>query len=950
MSPTPEELAREEIDAGLAEAGWVVQDRNTVNLAAGLGVAVREFPMKSGHGFADYLLFLDSRAVGVLEAKPQGHTLSGVEVQAQKYAEGLPDNLQPPVRPLPFLYLSTGARTKFTNLLDPEPRSRFVFRIHRPETMVEWLEAASLAAWAADLQQGQVAEVSPLPNDRPSSLRGRLQTLPPLVRGGLYPNQVRAITNLERSLAEGRPRSLIQMATGSGKTLTAISEMYRLIKFGGARRVLFLVDRTNLGEQAEKEFQGFRSADDNRKFTELYNVQRLTGSTVGSSTKVVVSTIQRLFSMLTGRELAPEDEEGSLFEGGPAGKEPLPVTYNPAIPPEYFDIIFVDECHRSIYSTWGQVLDYFDAFLIGLTATPAAHTYGYFNQNLVMEYGHQEAVADNVNVDFEVYKIRTKISEQGSTIAADPEPVLGKRDTRTRKLRWEAPDEPVTYDAKQLDRAVVAKDQIRTIVRTFRDKVCSDIFPGRTHVPKTLIFAKSDSHAEDIVEMVREEFGKGNEFCQKITYKVTGKKPAELIQEFRNSYNPRIAVTVDLVATGTDIRPIEVVMFMRAVKSRVLFEQMKGRGVRIIDKNELKAVTPDARAKTHFVIVDCVGITETELADTQPLERKKSESLKSLLDHVAFGGTDPDTLSTLASRLARLDKQLDEEQREQIRAAGGGVDISTISRAIVAALDPDRQSDVARRVNETPEGEDPPEEEIDKAYAVLAKKAVAPLAMQPELRQLLDEVRQQLEQTIDIVSKDETTIVGMSAEAKEKAQSMVQSFRQYLDENREKIDALQFFYSQPYKDRLKFEELKALAAEIAKPPRSWTPDRLWHAYELVAKDKVRGAAGERVLTDLVSLVRHALHHDDELVPYAANVRERFDHWLEQQRQQGREFTTEQMRWLEMIRDHVANSLTIELDDFDDVPFAQEGGLGKARQVFGDSLRAVLDELNEELAA
>ncbi|MFN9970284.1 MAG: DEAD/DEAH box helicase family protein, partial [Phycisphaerae bacterium] len=333
--------------------------------------------------------------------------------------------------------------------------------------------------------------------------------------------------------------------TGSGKTITAVSSIYRLIKFGGARRVLFLVDRTNLGEQAEKEFQGFRSPDDNRKFTELYNVQRLTTQTIGASTKVVITTIQRLYSMLRGEpEFDADNEDGSPFSSagaGPAPAEALPVAYNRAIPPEFFDVIFVDECHRSIYSLWRQVLEYFDGFLVGLTATPAAHTYGFFKQNLVMEYGHEQAVADGVNVDFEVYRIRTKITEQGGAIASNIEPVLGKRDRRSRKVRWEAPDEPVTYTPTELDRAVVARDQIRTFVRTFRDRLFTEIFPGRTEVPKTLVFCKDDNHAEDVVDVLREEFAKGNEFCQKITYKVRDKKPADLIQEFRNSYYPRIA-------------------------------------------------------------------------------------------------------------------------------------------------------------------------------------------------------------------------------------------------------------------------------------------------------------------------------------------------------------------------------------------------------------------------
>jgi type I restriction enzyme R subunit len=394
------------------------------------------------------------------------------------------------------------------------------------------------------------------------------------------------------------------------------------------RRVLFLVDRANLGEQAEKEFQGFRTPDDNRKFTELYNVQRLTSNTIGSSSKVVISTIQRLYSILKGEaELDPEAEEHTTLDaadeiGHP--KEPLPVVYDKAVPLEYFDVVFVDECHRSIYSLWRQVLEYFDAYLIGLTATPAKHTYGFFNQNVVMEYPHERAVADGVNCDYEVYRIRTSITAAGSTIEAGPGTMVGYRDRQTRKMRWEAPDEDVRYSADDLDRNVVAIDQIRLIVQTLRDKVLKETFPDRTEVPKTLIFAKDDSHAEDIVRIVREEFGRGNEFCQKITYKVTGTTPAHLIQAFRNSYNPRIVVTVDLIATGTDIKPVEIVMFMRSVQSRVLFEQMKGRGVRVIQPDEIRAVTPDAKAKTRFLIIDCVGVTEKTLSDRSRLPPKGS--------------------------------------------------------------------------------------------------------------------------------------------------------------------------------------------------------------------------------------------------------------------------------------------------------------------------------------
>ncbi|MGI8546576.1 MAG: type I restriction-modification enzyme R subunit C-terminal domain-containing protein [Gemmatimonadaceae bacterium] len=777
--------------------------------------------------------------------------------------------------------------------------------------------------------------------------------MPPLERGTLYPNQIEAVTNLEYSLKRNRPRALIQMATGSGKTIAAITAIYRLIKYGGARRVLFLVDRSNLGEQAEKEFQGYRAPDVNRKFTELYNVQRLTSNTIMDSSKVVICTIQRLYSMLKGEpEFDPVLEENSQFESsGAAMREPLPVVYNATYPPEFFDVVVIDEVHRSIYTLWRQVVEYFDGSLIGLTATPSKQTLGFFNKNLVMEYDHERAVADGVNVDFEVYKIRTKITERGSTVEAEPETMLGYRDRQTRAMRWETPDEDLTYNAEELDRRVVAKDQIRTIIRAFRDRLPVDIFPGRKEVPKTLIFAKDDSHAEDIVEIIRDEFGRGNAFCQKITYKVTESNQRDLIQAFRNQYEPRIAVTVDVVATGTDIKPIEIVMFMRAVKSRVLFEQMKGRGVRIIDSDDLRAVSgADAVAKTHFVIVDCVGMTETELVDTQPLDRKRSVSLKALLEHVAMGGTDPDYLSSLASRLARLSQQCGPEEHARFVDVSGGPDLPDLCRAIVDGLDPDRQLAEARRDFAVPEGGEPTEQQLKRTAETLLKRATEPLATRPALRTLIQDLKREVEQVIDEVSEDELLEAGASEEAREKARALVADFERFVADNKDEIDALQFFYAQPYSRRLSFKDIKALAAAIKAPPRAWTPERLWHAYEMLDRDKVRGASGKRLLTDIVSLVRFATHKDDELVPYGEQVRGRFDQWMAQQENRGRAFTIEQRRWLEMMRDHIATSVEMTVDDLDFAPFAGEGGRGKAAQVFGEGLTPILEELNGVLAA
>jgi type I restriction enzyme R subunit len=473
------------------------------------------------------------------------------------------------------------------------------------------------------------------------------------------------VSNLERSLAQDRPRALIQMATGSGKTYTAVTAIYRLIKFGGARRVVFLVDRANLGRQALKEFQQYVTPDDGRKFTELYNVQHLTSNRLDPVCRVCITTIQRLYSMLRGDpDLDPALEEGSQFDTG-AGlvREAVPVAYNPALPVETFDVIFTDECHRSIYNLWRQVLEYFDAYLIGLTATPSKQTFGFFNQNLVMEYNHEQAVADGVNVDFDVYRILTQITQGGSRVEAGH--FIDRRDRETRRVRWEKLDEDLNYGARSLDRDVVAVDQIRTVIRTFHDKLFTEMFPGRQEVPKTLIFAKDDSHADDIVQIVREEFGKGNDFCQKITYKTgtarvvarrvgeggeeveevtyksSGVKAEDLLSSFRNSYNPRVVVTVDMIATGTDVKPLEIVMFMRAVRSRNFFEQMKGRGVPVISDTDFQAVTPDARSKTHFVLVDCVGLCEQEFVDTRPLEKRPFVAFEKLLQSVAFGSTEP---------------------------------------------------------------------------------------------------------------------------------------------------------------------------------------------------------------------------------------------------------------------------------------------------------------------
>ena len=935
----PEAQARKQIDRQLAEAGWLVQNRAAANPHAALGVAIREFPLKGGP--VDYGLYVGGAVAGAVEAKKEGWTLSGVELQSQRYSIGLPDTLPAYRRPLPFLYESTGTETQFTNLLDPEPRSREVFTFHRPETHREWLQEAG---YEQVRTLPGVAEAQ-APYEAGSTLRARLKTLPPLVTDGLWPPQVAAIRNLEESLAANKPRALIQMATGSGKTFTAANFTYRLARFAKAKRILFLVDRGNLGRQARREFEQFVTPDDGRKFSELYVVQHLTSNVLDPTAKVVIGTIQRLYSMLRGEEeLTEEADEASSFDAAPTlTKAPLPVAYNLNLPIETFDVIVTDECHRSIYNLWRQVLEYFDAFIVGLTATPSKQTLGFFHQNLVMEYDHEKAVADGVNVDFDVYEIRTEITQGGSKVDAGL--FVDKRDRQTRQRRWEQLEDDLVYDARQLDRAVVAQDQLRTVIRTFREKLFSEIFPGRTEVPKTLIFAKDDSHAEDIVRVVREEFGKGNDFCAKITYKTTGAKPEDLLASFRNSYNPRIAVTVDMIATGTDVRPIEIVFFMRSVRSRTFFEQMKGRGVRVINPTDLQAVTPDARAKTRFVIVDAVGISHEDLSDSVSLEKRPFVSFEKLLEQIAFGNREADVLSSLASRLARLDRQLGSADRKLLTDLAGGRPIRGLAAGLVDALDPDVQLDAAR----TATGEtEPSADAITEAAAQLLAEAAKPIATNPDLRSKLIELKQSYEQTIDTTSVDTVLKAGYSEEATEAARGIVHDFEAFIHDHRDEIDALQILFSRPHGRRLTFEQVRELAEAIKRPPRQWTPEILWEAYERLDRSKVRGS-GERTLADLVSLVRYAVDEREELVPYADQVRARFDNWLAQQESSGRSFMPEQLRWLEMIRNQVATSLGVELTDFDYVPFNQKGGVARAAKVFGPELPSLLYELNEALS-
>jgi type I restriction enzyme R subunit len=937
---TPEDLARQNIDQQLSACGWEVQDRHALNLFANRGVAVREFPLETGE--ADYLLFVDRKAVGVIEAKPEGTTLSAVKDQAGKYSIGLPPDIPHVTLPLPFLYESTGVETYFSDQRDPEPRSRHLFSFHRPETLAEWL-------------------------DQPATLRSRLNGMPgdhPLMTSHLWSAQVEAINNLEQSFSADRPRALIQMATGSGKTFTAVNFVYRLIKHAKARRVLFLVDHNNLGRQTFKEFDQFVTPDDGRKLTELYNVQHLQSNVLDDVSKVHITTIQRLYSMLCGEpEFDPANEEASLWEAGSAldNQSPKEVRYNPRLPIEYYDFIITDECHRSIYNLWRQVLEYFDAYLIGLTATPSKQTFGFFDQNLVMEYSRQRAVADGVNVDGEVFRIRTRITEQGSTIEKGW--YVGKRDKRTRKQRWEMLDEDLTYDPEELDRKVTTPSQIRTLLNAYQDSL-PDLFPARHEVPKTLVFAKDDNHAEEIVRIAREVFGKGDDFCQKITYRTTG-QPEDLISAFRTAYNPRIAVTVDMIATGTDIKPLEVLLFMRAVRSRVLFEQMLGRGTRVISETDFQSVTTTPQAhKTRFVIVDAVGVTLQELIETGTVDRKPFTPLKSLLEAVALGAVDDDLLGSLARRLGMLEKRMSATQKAEISrlldiptAPEKFIDLRALSNALLDAIDPDviyylalvgadsvRPADGVRP-NDVTRPSEPTPQELEAAHQSLIQRAILPLASSPDLRSFL----QEREILIDETSIDEVLKLGFDQDATIRARNLIESFQQFIQTHKDEITALQILFSRPYThQQLDFSLLRQLADHLSQDLKEtdslYLTQELWQAYTQLEKDHVRGSGEKRVLSVLVSLVRHAAM-SEELIPYPDRVDKRYQEWLV-----GKNFTPQQRWWLDEIARHIGINVSISQEDLNSYGFQARGGQVAAHRLFGAQLPSILEQMNISLGS
>lgn len=911
---TPEQEARVVIDEKLEQSGWVVQNVAQLNLGAALGVAVREFPTSTGP--VDYALFIDGDPVGVIEAKKSsvGENITVVEEQSARYATSSFKwiNREYTIR---FAYEATDKLIKFTDYKDIKYRSRRVFSFHRPEYLESLLQARD-------------------------TIRNNMKHFPALDTTGFRDCQINAINNMDLSFADNRPRALVQMATGAGKTFTAITEAYRLLKYGKMNRILFLVDTKSLGEQAEREFLAYTPNDDTRSFSQLYGVRRLKSSYIPNDVQICISTIQRMYSILKEEDLDESTEEESFNEYVTAdSKAPKDVVYNEKYPPEFFDCIIIDECHRSIYNVWQQVLTYFDAFLVGLTATPDKRTFAFFNENVVSEYRREQAIIDGVNVGEDIFLIETEVSQKGGHILKR---VIEYRDRLSREKRWEQMDEDFDYDKNKLDKDVVNPSQIRTVIKTFKENLFTSLFQRRKEVPKTLIFAKTDSHADDIINIVREEFGEGNEFCKKITYSVENAEST--LSSFRNDYYPRIAVTVDMIATGTDVKPLECLIFMRDVRSKNYFEQMVGRGTRTIGVDDLQKVTPSATEnKDHFVIVDAVGVTKSKKSETRSLERKPTVSMKELMMNVALGDKSEDTLTSLANRISRLDKQMTDKEHKEFKK-NVGISARDIANNLLNAFDEDIIAEKAKSIMLSSV---PTQQDMEKAQKELLDEATKPF-YNPDNRDFIENIRRSHDQVIDTVNLDSVVFAGFDSQKEENADKVITSFREFIEENKDEIIALRIIYNESYKYRpMVIEQLKSLYEKLKK--KNITIERLWDCYYIKFTDKVkRGTVAQ--LTDLISIIRFEIGTTDELTSFADRVNANFKEWTFRKNAGYSQFTEEQMEWLRLIKDHIISSLSILDEDLDYTPFDHKGGLLGFYEAFGDNYKNILNEMNVALVA
>ncbi|WP_289307414.1 MULTISPECIES: DEAD/DEAH box helicase family protein [Bacteroides] len=883
---TPEEKARIKIDQWFADAGWEVINRDEYEPTS-TAVAIREGLLKDNLE-ADYFLFINGKAVGVLEAKREETDAfsSIVCEQAALYARSVPNIYQTYQKPLPFIFTSNGKELYFCDFRKQDHYFKQIMTIPTPHELVKKL-----------------------------GINDYFAGLPTLRKKGLRDCQYEAITELEKSFRSGQKRALMVLATGAGKTYTACLAAYRMLSYTPMRRVLFLVDRNNLGKQAEGEFGTFRLTENGEAFNTIFTVNRLRSSSIPSDSNVVISTIQRLFSFLKGETIEDNDDDD---ENEPAEEVILPPNLD--LPHDYFDMIIIDECHRSIYKNWRKVLEYFDtARLVGLTATPIPETMAFFNNNRIVNYTLEKSIVDGVNVDCRVYRIKTQVTETGGAIL---EGEKFKEETRyTGEVKTVSSKETKTYTNKELNRSIINPAQIKLILSTYRDVVYTELFndpqrePNMDYLPKTLIFALNEAHATNIVQIAKEVFGRTDDrFVQKITYSAGDSN--ELIRQFRNDKDFRIAVTCTLVATGTDVKPLEVVMFMRDVESLPLYIQMKGRGVRTIGDEQLRNVTPNAFSKDCFYLVDAVGVTEHEKTIPTATDESTTKiiTLKELLERISHGYFPDEYLKRLAATLARIYNKADDSQRKEF-----------------ARLSHDDMKELSARIYDALEkGTLPPFVSTEKPN-LERKGLVSPLANHADARRYLLILAAGFVNTL-MPGEDTLISKGFSIE---EAKCTTEAFEEFCRENADEIEALRIIYNNEG-EPITYSMLKDLEHKLKMANNHFAPKQIWNSYTILSPSKVKRSTTKEesdALTNIIQLVRFAFRQIDRLESVVTTSKQYFNLWLGQNQ---REITDKQRKVISRIVDYIASNGACTVRDIreDDATHAAQmirafGGMQKA---------------------
>ena len=854
---TPEEKARIKIDQWFADAGWEVINRDEYEPTS-TAVAIREGLLKDNLE-ADYFLFINGKAVGVLEAKREETDAfsSMVCEQAALYAKSVPNIYQTYQKPLPFIFTSNGKELYFCDFREQDHYFKQIMTIPTPHELVKKL-----------------------------GINDYFAGLPTLRKKGLRDCQYEAITELEKSFRSGQKRALMVLATGAGKTYTACLAAYRMLSYTPMRRVLFLVDRNNLGKQAEGEFGTFRLTENGEAFNTIFTVNRLRSSSIPSDSNVIISTIQRLFSFLKGDAIEDNEDDD---ENEPTEEVALPP--NPNLPHDYFDMIIVDECHRSIYGNWRKVLEYFDtARLVGLTATPIPETMAFFNNNCIVNYTLEKSIVDGVNVDCRVYRIKTQVTETGGAILVGEK---FKEETRyTGEVKTVSSKETKTYTNKELNRSIINPAQIKLILSTYRDVVYTELFndpqrePNMDYLPKTLIFALNEAHATNIVQIAKEVFGRTDDrFVQKITYSAGDSN--ELIRQFRNDKDFRIAVTCTLVATGTDVKPLEVVMFMRDVESLPLYIQMKGRGVRTIGDEQLRNVTPNAFSKDCFYLVDAVGVTEHEMTIPTATDESTTKiiTLKELLERISHGYFPDEYLKRLAATLARSYNKADDSQRKEF-----------------ARLSHDDMKELSARIYDALEkGTLPPFVSTEKPN-LERQGLVSPLANHADARRYLLILAAGFVNTL-MPGEDTLISKGFSIE---EAKNTTEAFEEFCSENADEIEALRIIYNNEG-EPITYSMLKDLEHKLKMANNHFAPKQIWNSYAVLSPGKVKRSTTKEesdALTNIIQLVRFAFRQIERLDSVVTTSKQYFNLWLGQNQ---REITDKQREVISRIVDYIASN-------------------------------------------